>query len=176
MKKTFLSAITIGLILVGIVGGANADNIMLNSTVTFNGTNLYYEPSNANAIQADLSTLVDGIFLPESTYWLRNTVAWLYRDSTSSIYYPNASIQFDLGGIFQIDSFAGQFDDNDAYVLSYWDMTNNVWATAWDVPNYDSGHFGMTTRTLHNLSSDITTNALKLEGSLISGDNNFAAS
>ncbi len=175
MKKTLLTALAIGLFLAGTVVGANATNIMLNSTVSFHGTNIYTEPSNPSAHLADLSTLTDGVFLRENTYWLSNTVAWLYRPGHSK-YSPNGYIQFDLDGVFQINSFTGQFDDNDAYKLSYWDMTNNVWATAWDVPNFDSGHFGMTTRPLYNLASAITTNALRLEGSLSSGDNNFSAS
>jgi|GEM_PF-6852039 len=170
MKKAFLSAVAICLLLIGNIGGANATNIMLDSTVTFHGTNLY---TNARS-QADLSTLVDGIFLNEGRTWDIGTVSWLYR--STGPYNDDGYIKFDLGGVFEINSFTGQFDDNDAYKLSYWDMANNVWATAWDIPNYDAGHSGMTTRPLYTLTSAITTNSLKLEGSLISGDNNFSAS
>ena len=78
--------------------------------------------------------------------------------------------------MYGIDSFIAQLDDNDAYLLSYWDMTNSSWATAWNIPNYDAIGWGMTTRPLITLATPIITNALKLEGSLVDGDNNFSAS
>lgn len=173
MKKIFFNALLIGTLLAGIVSGANASNILLDTTVTFHGTNLYTDARN----QADLSTLVDGVFRPESSTWDDGTVSWLYRTNAGSIYNTDGYIKFDLGGVFEIDSFTGQFDDNDAYKISYWDMTSDVWVTAWDVPNFDAGNWGMTTRPMYTLTSAITTNLLKLEGKLYpESDNNFSAS
>ena len=85
------------------------------------------------------------------------------------------------------DEFIVQADDNDAYVLSYWDLASSDWIVAWDVPNYDVNpdpdNWGMQTRPnpddntdLHVLASIITTNALKFEGNMDDSDGLFAVS
>ncbi len=135
------------------------------------------------AIPADPSTLVDGNFLPRGTQWNQDTVFWNEYEEYGE---TGQSIEFDLGGVFKIDGFIAQVDDNDAYTLSYWDLDSKSWETAWDIPNYSDGNWGMTTRPdpydnlqSYSLVSSITTNALKLEAKLKgygSADNYFAVS
>lgn len=176
MKKLLIFACGI-IFLLSAVGIASATNIALNSTVTLHGGTFFTDGTWEDDISADPSTLVDGTFVGLHAQWNQNTVFWdAHNDNDNGQY-----ITFDLGGIFNIDSFIAQVDDNDAYILSYWNMTSNTWETAWDIPNYNDNNWGMTTRPDPNnnllafdIGSIITTNALKLEGNLCDGDKYFA--
>jgi hypothetical protein len=177
VEKVFLMLVTIGLFQIGTVGNSNASNIALNSTVTLNGGTFFTSGTWSSPSPAGPETLVDGVFLDLGHQWNQDTVFW---DSHTE---QGQYIQFDLGGSFVINSFIAQVDDNDAYTLSFWDATSSSWQTAWDIPNYDSGYWGMTTRPdPHNnlmafsLPNTITTNALRLEGNYNNGDDYFAVS
>jgi len=176
MKKLLVFACGVVFLLVT-AGAATATNIALNATVTLNGGTFFEDGTWTGDIPAAPSTLVDGIFRPLHSQWNQNTVFWDAHDDADNGQY----IKFDLGGVYSIDSFIAQVDDNDAYILSYWNMGSNSWETAWDIPNYTSGNWGMTTRPdptnnllAYDIGSIITTNALKLEGNLLNGDKYFA--
>lgn len=176
MKRRLLTGLTTGLFLIAMIGVAGATNIALNSTVSLHGT-FFDDGSWSGANPAAASTLTDGVFLDLHHQWNQDTVFWNSHSETGQY------IQFDLGGIFNINSFIAQVDDNDAYILSYWDLSSSSWQTAWDIPNYTDGHWGMTTRPdpdnntmAYSLGSTLTTNALRLEGNLNNGDKYFAVS
>ena len=127
-------------------------------------------------------TIVDGLFLPQSQQWDQRAVWWDSHDVAGQY------ITIDLGAIFSIESFVVQADDNDAYILSYWDLTTSSWELAWDVPNYDflmsQNLWGMQTRpnpTDNNEryiipGDNIITNALRLEGNVQDSDRYFSVS
>ena len=131
-----------------------SDNVALNKAVTLS------DPSSFSGAAA--ATVVDGLFLPEQTYW--QTGVW-WNGLT-----PN--IVINLGGLYQINSLTGQADDNDTYRVSYWDFGTSSWQTAWDVPQIYS--YGLVTRGPYSLPTPITTDELKFEAT--GGDNNYAVS
>ena len=64
---------------------------------------------------APLSSLVDGIYLPEGTGWQSGTVWWDEQNASSL----NNIVEIDLNGFFMIDSISIQADNNDEYLISY---------------------------------------------------------
>jgi PEP-CTERM motif len=60
---------------------------------------------------APLSSLVDGVYLPEGTYWQSGTVWWDERIAASA----NNIIEIDLDGLFLISFLSIQADNNDQY-------------------------------------------------------------
>lgn len=143
---------------------ADICNVALNADVTLNGE----FKSDAELAK----TVVDGDFLNRATSWQNGTVYW---------YGTSSSITIDLDGTYAITSFVVQADDNDAYLLEYWDLETETWKTAWDVSNYDKYGYGMQTRPDPTedsvqwiLSSAITTNALRFTA--VSGDGKYSVS
>jgi hypothetical protein len=170
MKSKLSIGLLIGVLILGFVVTANADtNVALGKAVTLNGT--FYGALG--------STIVDGTFLSQSTPWQTGTV-WWYGSSVA-----DNLITITLGSIFNINSFIVQADDNDAYLLEYWNLNSNSWNTAWNVPNYDYYNnynlWGMQTRpdpTNNNirnlLASSIITNALRFSDN--GGDGYYSVS
>ena len=72
---------------------------------------------------APLSTLVDGVNLPEGTYWQAGTVWWDERNPGSA----DNIIEIDLNGRFLISWISIQADNNDEYSISYRNPLG-VWA------------------------------------------------
>lgn len=154
---------------------ATVTNVALNSNVTLNGS--FFGSGWGSGWTVSKDTIVDGTFLPRSNQWDRGPVWWDSRDGQSR------SIDINLNGVYKIESLIVQADDNDAYILKYYDLNSNTWQTAWNVPNYDGYGWGMQTRPIPSndnerfiLSSPITTNALKIEGNMGSGDRLFSVS
>ena len=102
----------------------------------------YYDP-------ADASTLTDGEFLPVSTTWNDGSVWWDEFVPESA----NNWIEIDLGMVYELVGFIVQADDNDAYLLEYWDGGTDSWVTAWDIPVV--GGWGDQTRPNVNDNTDI---------------------
>jgi len=88
---------------------------------------------------ADLSTITDGVYLPESTEWQDGSVWWDERNPGSA----NNVIEIDLGGAYRITKLSLQADNNDRYQINYRDLYGN-----WHGLGYfpDVCCFGMTTR------------------------------
>ena len=155
-------------------------NVALNADVTLNGGSFFtggYEPG---GLVVDKATIVDGVFLPRHTKWDQGAVWWDIGDG-------DRWITIDLGNTFKIESLIVQADDNDAYELYYWDIDNNAWQLAWDVPNYDivpdPANTGMQTRPnpdddteRYILGSPIVTNALLFQGNAGDSDLLFSVS
>ena len=161
MLRKFVVASAISLLL-ATPAFAGYINVAEDATVTLNGLfgqlrpNSgwdYYDP-------ADASTLTDGDFLAMSTTWNDGTVWW---DETVSG--PGAnSIEIYLGGWFDLYGFIVQADDNDTYLLEYWDGSS--WLEAWSI--LATGGWGMQTRPsttdfteMYNLGSPISTDRLR---------------
>lgn len=167
---------------VSICGIANAIpyNVAEGASVSLNGADFFTGGWGAG-LTVEAGTVVDGIFFPRSTQWDQGAVWW---DSTDG---AERYLTIDLGGIFSIESFVVQADDNDAYILSYRDMISNTWVTAWDIPNLDyignENAWGLQTRPnpfddleRYVLAENIITDALRFEGSLNTADSLFSVS
>ena len=76
-----------------------------------------------NPAPAPLSSIVDGLFLPETQVWQDNTVWW---DESHPGSFDNI-IEIDLGGLYSITEFKLQADNNDGYEIWYRD-SGGSWA------------------------------------------------
>lgn len=119
-----------------------------------------------SASGAALSTLTDGVFRPRGTQWQSGTVWWNGTTTTFEI---------ELGRVWNIVGAIVQGDDNDTYRLLYRDPHTGLFATLWDVPNYDGFGNGMQTRPnpanhaeIFFFDSPIATDAVRIQA--ISGD------
>ncbi len=149
-------------------------NVTLNKDVSLHGT--FFSGGWNGGIVVSEDTVVDGSFLPRYNRWDQGAVWWDTHTPRNNPY-----ITIDLAGIFSIESFIVQADDNDAYKISYWNIDSNSWQDAWDVPNYDGYGWGIQTRPnpsndndRYLLAEKIITNALKFEG--MDGDGYFSVS
>lgn len=150
-------------------------NVALNATVTLNGS--FFTNGWGGGLVVLPSTIVDGVFVPRGTQWDQGPVWWDSNDGAAR------GITINLGNTFKIESFIVQADDNDAYELYYWDIANNAWQMAWNVPNYDASGWGMQTRPnpavdtqRYMLPSPIVTNALLFQGNWNGSDLTYAVS
>lgn len=157
--------------LTGWLGGAiaAAENVASGATVTLHGAPFFEGPGGGWVVDGD--TIVDGSFFPRQYPWNDGPVWW------DSIDGQERYITIELEGVFEIHSFIVQADDNDAYILSYWDLDDAMWKVAWRVPNFDvypdPWNWGMQTRPnpedateRYELATPIVTNALKFEGNM----------
>jgi len=139
---------------------AEGASVTLNGTYGVLRTGSFFSPGPL----ASGASLTDGIPLPESTVWNDGTVWWdTMEDSGSS---SNNSIVVDLGATYTIFGFSFQADDNESFLLEYWN--SSAWVTAWNIPTSPTGG-GMQTRPnnldlseIYVLGSDIVTNQLRL--------------
>lgn len=132
-------------------------------------------------VTVEPSTIVDGVFLPQSNQWDQGGVWWDSWDG------QDRWIEINLSSVYVIESLIAQVDDNDAYELYYWDIASNSWKLLWNVPNYNiyngSDLWGMQTRPnpfdnneRYVVSSPIVTNALMLKGDMYNSDRLFSVS
>jgi hypothetical protein len=152
------------------------ENVALNVDVALKGAP-FFEGGRGGGQIVSKDTIVDGKFLPRSQQWDQGAVWWDSRDG------EDRYIEISLDDEYTIDSLIIQADDNDAYKLYYWDLNNNSWRLAWDVPNYNAFGYGMQTRPnpdddneRYFLSNLITTDALLFRGNIDDGDRLFSVS
>jgi hypothetical protein len=175
MKKVLNSILFCSVFVLLSSGAAFGLNVALNADVDLHGT--FFTGGWGGGLTVDEQTVVDDVFLPRSTQWDQGPVWWDSSDGAERF------LTIDLGGVFSIESFVIQADDNDGYFLYYWDIQDDSWSLAWDVPNYTAWGWGMQTRPnpaddyeRYLLSENIVTNALRFEGNMNSGDKLFAVS
>lgn len=157
MRSARLAIVSLGVA----VGAAHAQNVAAGKPVSAIGS----------VGGANVSTLVDGMYLPRGRQWQTGTVWWNGLAP---------AIQIDLLGTYALNAASVQADDNDAYTLLYRDIATDTWRVWWDVPNYDSFGNGMQTRP--NPADDsarfslpeITTDALRFVAAR--GDNSYSVS
>ena len=149
-------------------------NVALNSAVTLHGGK-FFEGGWPGGLVVEQTTVMDGVFLPRNKQWNQGSVWWDARDNV------DRHLVIDLKHAFKIKSFTVQADNNDTYLLYYWDLTSNRWQLAWDVPPTEIS--GMQTRPSsvddtkkYELPNAIITNALLLRGDLQSADRLFSVS
>ncbi len=140
-------------------------NVAENSNITLNGT--FFTNGWGGGKIVDPKTIVDNIFLPDSTQWDQGAVWW------DSHPLPPQNIELNLNGIFEINSFTIQADNNDMYNLYYKNLADNSWKLAWTVPNVVG--WGLKTRST-TLTDSIITNSLKFEGVQHRSDKNLSVS
>lgn len=180
-RLTVTSTLTLCFLIVWAIGAScAATNVALNATVTLHGAP-FFENGWGGGLVVSPDTIVDAVFFPRHHQWDQGPGWWDSHDGQERY------ITIDLEGVFRIESFIVQADDNDAYILYYWDIYENTWKVAWNVPNYDVYpdplNWGMQTRPnpsdnteRYNLSAPIVTNALKFEGNLNDSDRYFSVS
>jgi hypothetical protein len=182
MRRLFWLVVSILLaMLIALPLPAIADNVALNKSVTL--SDLFYNLPPWTGTPADKSTIVDGVYLTEGNDWALNTVYWSPYNTGYGVPTGPQYIVIDLLGSYTITGFSVQADDNDRYLLSYWDSSN--WVPIWTVPSdmgpgsVDLGGSGMQTRSV-TLGSPIVTTILRFEGVFSDGqvfsDNWFAVS
>jgi len=179
MRKLFCFMVTIILIVMfALPLAVMGDNVALTKPVTLYG-NFNFQSIPPDYVPAPASSLVDGVYLEEGNYWAQNTVFWSpYIQGNQGEQY----ITIDLLTPYTITGFSVQADDNDRYLLSYWDSSSSGWLPIWLVPSsYDDPSVGggMRTRS-ETLGSSIVTSMLRFEGVYSEGqvfsDNWFAVS
>ena len=148
------------------LGPADAVNVAAGATVSLTG--VFFTGGWGSGLVVSPSTVVDGVFFPRGTQWDQGPVWWDARDGEPRY------VTVALDGTYRIYAFIAQVDDNDAYILSYW---NGGWTTAWLVPNYNALGWGMQTRPnpdddteRYVLPTPIVADALRLELDLTSTD------
>lgn len=116
---------------------------------------------------AAVGTLFDGVFLAQNTKWTEGTFWW---DENA---FPTAAnpvtIEIELIAARTLNRFVVQADDNDKYVVDWWN------GAAWEVA-YTAAEvftYGMETRDSGAIAA-ITTNRLRLRG--LDGDAYYSLS
>jgi|GEM_PF-995770 len=112
------------------------------------------------------SSIVDGAFVTESQQW--NIGSWWW-DEDPSVNSGAVTTTIHLNSQFTIDRFVVQADNNDTYLLEYWDGAS--WLNAWTAPAI--GGFGLETRDSGALGP-FTTDFLRFTAT--SGDNYYSVS
>lgn len=153
---------------------ASANDIALGATVTAaSGSGSITNPT------TPLSVVTDGVFAPEDTAYFGPAtpfaVQWTGAGSgtlTGSTTPTGLVLDIALGGNFDITGAIVQADDNDSYLLQYWNETSDTWQTLYNVPEVSVG-FGLRTRpnadqTTFEPVGPVVTDALQF--SAVSGD------
>lgn len=150
-----------------------ADNVALNKTVTLEGS--FFTGGWGGGTAGSAASVVDGIFLPVSHQWDQGTVWW---DSGMQGASDN-HVVVNLGGDYSINGLILQADDNDAYLVEYYDSASLSWLPAWMAP--PAGGWGMQVRpdlnnpsAIYTLPAAITTSALRVSG--VNGDGLYSVS
>ena len=78
---------------------------------------------------SDLDLPVDDLFAPEFQQWNNGSYWW---DEDPSVNAAPVHYTIELDGLFTLGRFVVQADDNDSYLLEWWD--GGAWQTAWAIP------------------------------------------
>ncbi|WP_028583050.1 PEP-CTERM sorting domain-containing protein [Desulfogranum mediterraneum] len=143
---------------------AMALNIAEGASVDLHGT--FFTGGWGGSTVVGAETIVDGVFLPEGTQWDQGAVWW---DANPYPVHLQQYITIDLGGLFHIDSFVLQADNNDRYLISYLNDSTLEWVYIGDVAGW-----GMMTRPELFLPATVTTSALMIQG--VDGDGYYSVS
>lgn len=123
-------------------------------------------PWGPGSTASDSGSPVDGAFAPTSQQWNNGSFWW---DQDSSVNQSPVYWEVQLDQAFVVDQFLIQADDNDSYLLEYWD--GGAWQNAFAVPF--SCCFGLQTRD-SGMIAPITTDRFRF--SATGGDNYFSVS
>lgn len=147
-----------------------ATNIMTNWTIITAvgviGTLRAGSPWGPGSTPVSLSAPVNGIFEPAAQQWNNNSFWW---DEDSSVNQSPVTWTIQLDQAYTVDRFLIQADDNDSYLLEYWDGA--AWQSAFAVPIV--GGFGLQTRDSGTVGL-ITTDRYRFTAT--GGDNYYSVS
>jgi hypothetical protein len=121
-------------------------------------------PWGPGSTPSDLEAPVDGAFAPENQQW-NNGSFWWDEDATINAAPVHYTIVLD--GLFTLNRFLVQADDNDSYLLEWWDGA--AWQTAFNIAAVNT--FGLVTRDSGVIGA-ITTDRLRF--SATGGDAYYA--
>ncbi len=156
---------------------AIAENVALGAPVTIvSGTQ-------SNSATAPLGVVTDGIFeANEENYFdatsLAEAVEWNGADSVN-LGSTGLVLHIDLGANYTITGALVQADDNDEYLLQYWDESTSTWRNLYDVLVVPDG-FGLMDRPTPGDDTDfasvgpVVTNAVQF--SAVQGDGDYGVS
>ena len=134
------------------------------------------EFNNGVTAPAPLSVITDGTFLPEGTCFscaYGSSVQWANPQPGNVSF----TMQIDLEGNFNITGAIVQADNNDTYLLQYWDESNDTWQSLYTANTVGGG--GLTTRpsgdqATYAAVTPVTTDLVRVVG--VSGDAGLAVS
>jgi len=156
-----------GLCLAALLGAsawAASTNVALNQPVTASGT---------FGSSVSYSTIDDGTFFPENTYWQNGTVWW--NDSSNPDPSTTPALTITLDQTYSISGIIVQADNNDSYTLQYRSSSGGPWQTLWNVP-FDFNGGGLATRpntdqtTQYILATPVDVEAVKFFANQGDGD------
>lgn len=139
------------------------------SSITAIGTPGVLRPGSpwvAGSTPSNTSAPADGVFASEGQQWNNGSFWW---DQDPRVNQSPVFWEVQLNQAFTVDRFVVQADDNDTYLLEYWDGA--AWQSAFAVP-FDCCS-GLRTRDSGAIGP-ITTNRLRF--SATAGDNYFGVS
>jgi PEP-CTERM motif len=168
-SPAFFAAALIGL--AGVASSVQAANIIPSSWSVIDSSGITGvlragSPWGPGSTPSNQITLVNGIFQPENTQWNNGSLWW---DDDASVNASPVSTVLVLNASYTLDSFILQADDNDSYLVEYWNGA--AWQNLWTVPTMPS--FGLVTRSSGVLAT-ITTDRFRFTA--VSGDNYYAIS
>lgn len=144
-----------------------ATNIMTNWTsitaIGFIGTLRAGSPWGPGSTPTSLTAPVDGAFVPEGQQWNNGSFWW---DQDPTVNQTPVTWEVQLDQAYTVDRFLVQADDNDSYLLEYWDGA--AWQNAYAVPFQFS--FGLVTRDSGTVGP-ITTDRFRFTAT--GGDNYY---
>lgn len=105
---------------------------------------------------ASVTSVFDGVFLPETTTWTDGTF-WWDEWAYESAPYNKVTIEVQLAGVFNLDRFVVQADNNEDYHVEFWDGAG--WSNAFTASAIAG--FGMMTRD-SGLLGTIQTDRLRV--------------
>lgn len=147
-----------------------ATNIMTNWTVITafgnTGTLRAGSPWGPGSTPSSPTAPVSGSFEPEAQQWNNGSFWW---DQDPIVNQSQVTWEVTLDQSYTVDRFLVQADDNDSYLLEYWDGA--AWQSAYAVP-FDCC-FGLQTRDSGAIGP-ITTNRFRF--SATAGDNYYSVS
>ncbi|MBS0481476.1 MAG: hypothetical protein JSR96_04870 [Proteobacteria bacterium] len=172
-SKWFKAALTATVVVAASIPAASAGvvNIMPSAVISSSiagttGILRAGSPWGAGSTPSSLSASFDGAFMPENTQWNNGSLWW---DQDPSVNTGPVSVTYDFDHAYNLQRFVVQADDNDSYLLEYWNGSS--WNNAFAVPAVYT--YGLVTRD-SGLLGPFT--ASKLRFTATGGDNYYAVS
>lgn len=159
MKKLLTAA---ALLTVAALSHAST-NVALGAAVSISGPDFGNSGSWGGSSPAPLSSVVDGVYLPNGTQWNTGTVFW-------SGAYDADSVTITLAGTASVSSLTLQADNNDDYLVRYLD-TADTWHSLTTISPHRSWGMDMGYATL---SSPVLAKAFSI--SAVGGDGYYSVS
>lgn len=139
------------------------------AAVTINGTYGVLRDatwSGPPSTPSDPTTPYDGVFAPENQQWNDGSFWW---DQDPRVNTTPLTYTLSLDRLYSLDRFVVQADDNDSYLLEWWDGA--AWQNAFNIPAVFT--FGLTKRDSGALAPIVTD---RLRFTATGGDNYYAVS